>query len=163
MQFGVGGVGESGSSSSPLSWRLSRLGGELLVEVLHQIAKGKIVAQPQPEEGVSYAPKIEREEARINWSLPGERISCLIRAFDPVPGAFCLRSGSIFKLFRSIPGGSSTGKPGEIVGCNKKGIEISCGDSKTVIVREVQAEGKKRMSAGEYLLGARMEPGEVLD
>jgi len=150
-------------TAGELAGRLSELGARLLVEVLDQIADKGLEPVSQPQEGVSYAPKTSPEEARLDWNLPAHKISCLVRAFDPAPGAYCFRSGSILKLFRAVPQERQAGKPGEIVACSQKGVVVSCGDSRGVLVREIQAQGKKRMAACDYLCGARMEPGEVLD
>jgi len=151
-------------SAGELAGRMSRLGARLIVELLDRMEAGGIESVPQPETGVSYAPKIEREEARINWLLPAWKISCIIRAFDPAPGAFCFRSGKALKLFGSRPGGEKAGgSPGEVLETTKQEIAICCGDRHSVLIREVQAEGKRRMTAGEYLRGAALRPGEILE
>jgi len=151
-----------GESAGELARRLSALGAGLLIETLDQIERGTLEAIPQPSAGISYAPKIEREEARLDWSLPAERLACLIRAFDPAPGAYCLRGGKVLKLFRPLAGGRAEGRPGEVAGTGEAGLKICCGDNRELLVREAQAEGKRRMSAGEYLRGAGLAPGEVL-
>ena len=155
------GIGAA-ESAGELARRLSVLGAELLVETLERIERGTLQAIPQPSAGISYAPKIEREEARLDWSLPAERIACLIRAFDPAPGAYCLRSGKILKLFRPLASGPAEGRPGEVTGTRAEGLKVCCGDNRELLVREVQAEGRRRMSAGEYLRGAGLAPGEIL-
>ena len=156
------GIGEE-ESAGELARRLSALGAELLVETLERIERGTLEAQPQPPTGVSYAPKIKREEARIDWSVPAERLACLVRAFDPAPGAYCLRGGKVLKLFRPLAGGPAEGSPGEVTGTGGEGLRICCGEGRGLLVRELQAEGKRRMSAGEYLRGAGLAPGEVLN
>lgn len=151
-------------TTGELARRMSDLGGGLIVEVLGRMEAGGIEPVLQPGEGVSYAPKIKREEARIDWALPALKIFCIIRAFDPAPGAFCFRSGKVLKLFRARPGGEQAhGRPGEVIGTGSQGIAICCGDRHTVLVREVQAEGKRRMTAAEYFRGATLQPGEVLN
>jgi len=156
------GIGEE-ESAGELARRLSALGAELLIEALEEIECGTAREIPQPVSGVSYAPKIEREEARIDWSVPAERLACLVRAFDPAPGAYCLRGGKVLKLFRPRAGGPVDGNPGEVTGTGGEGLRICCGDRRELLVRELQAEGKRRMSAGEYLRGAGLAPGEVLN
>ena len=151
-------------TAGELARRMSDLGGRLIVEVLGRMEAGGIESVPQPTEGVSYAPKIEREEARIDWALPAWKISCIIRAFDPVPGAFCFRSGKVLKLFRPRPGGKQAGgRSGEVIGTGKGQIAICCGDRHTLLVGELQAEGKRKMTAAEYLRGATLQPGEILN
>ena len=151
-------------SAGELAGRMSDLGARLVVELLDRMEAGGVEAVPQPEAGVSFAPRIERGEGQINWSTPAWKISCIIQAFDPAPGAFCFRSGKALKLFGSRPGGEQAGgSAGEVLETTKQEIAICCGDRHAVIVREVQAEGKRRMTAGEYLRGADLRPGEILE
>ena len=150
-------------TAGELSRRLSESGAKLLVEVLDRIAGGEDQAVPQPAQGISYAPKISREEAHIDWTMPADKITCLIRAFDPEPGAFGLYQGAELKIFRAMPADIRGNKPGEVVGLGRDGLVVSCGDGRAVVVREVQAQGKKRMSAEEYLHGSRMTSGAVLE
>jgi methionyl-tRNA formyltransferase len=155
-------IGER-ESAGELAGRLSTLGARLLVELLDRIAAGQpIKPVPQPEERVSHAPKVSHEEARIDWTLPAEKISCLIRAFDPMPGAFSFRQGAILKLFRPAAASHPAGRPGEGAALGKEGLAVSCGDGRAILVGEIQAPGKRRMSAADYLRGAGMEIGEVL-
>jgi methionyl-tRNA formyltransferase len=95
--------------------------------------------------------------------MPADKITCLIRAFDPEPGAFGLYQGAELKIFRAMPADIRGNKPGEVVGLGRDGLVVSCGDGRAVVVREVQAQGKKRMSAEEYLHGSRMTSGAVLE
>src|SRR5208282_4150639 len=86
--------------SATLHDRLARLGAELLVQTIPDYATGKIQPRPQPAEGVSHAPKIKKEDGRIDWNLPAKTIWNRLRAFTPWPGAFTSWSSS-FSLFRS--------------------------------------------------------------
>ena len=153
-----------GESAGELAGRMSQLGARLLVELLDRMETGGVEPVPQPQEGVSYAPKVERGEARIDWALPAWKISCIIRAFDPSPGAFCICRGKTLKLFRPRPGGERAhGRPGEVTGTTKQEIAVCCGDMHEILVGELQAEGKRRMTAAEYLRGAALQPCEILD
>jgi len=152
-----------GETAGELAERLSSLGAELLLKVLEEIAAGTLKAQPQLEAGVSYAPKIGREEAGIDWSLPAEKVACAIRAFDPAPGAFCFYRGKMLKIFRPLPGGESQGRPGEIMALGERGITVCCGDGNSVVLQEFQAEGKRRMAAAEFLRGTRLAAGDFLE
>ena len=150
-------------SAGELSERLSRLGSDLLVEVLEAVTGNTLNPVPQPDKGISYAPKVKREEARIDWHLPAGEVACVIRAFDPTPGAFGFRQGNMLKFFRPLVGSKVEGKPGEIVLAGEQGISVCCGDTRSVLVREFQAQGKRRMSAAEYLRGARLVAGDFLE
>ena len=132
-------------SAGELSERLSRLGSDLLVEVLEAVTGNTLNPVPQPDKGISYAPKVK------------------IRAFDPTPGAFGFRRGNMLKFFRPLVGSKVEGKPGEIVLAGEQGISVCCGDTRSVLVREFQAQGKRRMSAAEYLRGARLVAGDFLE
>ncbi len=150
-------------SAGELAGRLAAAGAELLVRVLDAIERGEAVAAPQPETGVTFAPKLDREQARIDWSLPADRIANLIRAFDPEPGAWCLWRGSELKLFRPLAGEPSVGAPpGRVVAADRAGVLVAAGEGRTVLIRELQLQGRKRLPAREFLLGARLEPGEML-
>lgn len=157
-QVGIG----PDETAGELSERLSRLGGPMLVEVLDLIEGGRIEAVPQPGTGASLAPKIERGEARIDWSLPARTLSCRVRAFDPRPGAFCLRGGEPLKLFRPSPADDCDAAPGTVIEAGAK-FTVACGNETALAFAEVQAVGKKRMAAAEWLRGARLSPGERLE
>jgi methionyl-tRNA formyltransferase len=152
-----------GESSGEVAERLSRKGAGLLLEVLEAVESNTLKPVPQPEEGVSYAPKIKREDAAINWKLPAERVACTIRAFDPVPGAFCFYQGKMLKLFSALAEGKVAGKPGQVISVGDRGVSFCCGDGRAVLVGQLQAQGKRRMPAVEYLRGAHLAPGDLLE
>jgi len=148
-------------SAGELAERMSRAGGPLLVETLDRLEAGTARPQPQAEEGVSYAPKIEHIQARIDWSREAAEVANLIRAFDPAPGAFCRRGEGVLKFFRpQVEEGK--GRPGEIIESTKESLKVACG-SGAVRVGEVQAEGKRRMTSAEYFRGQPARAGELLD
>ena len=148
-------------SAGELAERMSRAGAKLLAETLDRLEAGTISPLPQPEEGVSYAPKIERDEARIDWSQSAAVVANLIRAFDPSPGAFTSRAGRILKLYRPRLEESGGGEPGEILEFDRAWLTVACG-SGAVSLAEVQAEGKRRMTSAEYLRGQPPETREIL-
>ncbi|MCE5273021.1 methionyl-tRNA formyltransferase [bacterium] len=150
-------------SAGALAERLSRLGGPLLLDTLRQIERGEVTETPQPAEGVSYASKIEPAQARIDWSLPAVRLACHVRAFDPFPGAFCLRGGQPLKLFCPVVSGDCAGAaPGTVTDVSGGALAVCCGDRTALAFGEVQAPGKRRMPAADWLRGARVAPGEKL-
>ena len=169
--------------STTLHDRLARLGAELLVQIIPDFVSGKIQPRPQSVEGVSHAPKIKKEDGRIDWNLPAETIWNRLRAFTPWPGAFTfwlrvpLSSGNAIRTEEPPEGGTPnaahpilikiwradivehSGKPAEILSADKNGILVGCGEHALRIL-ELQREGGRRMSAVEFLAGHALKTGE---
>ena len=125
--------------------RLSEIGAALVVEALTQL--GSLTPEPQAEAGVTYAAKIDKAEARIDWAQPSETVDRLIRGLSPFPGAWCEIAGERVKLLRSRLA-DGHGAPGEVLG----GLRVACG-SGAVEVLKAQRPGKRAMAAGEFLRG----------
>ncbi|MBC5763594.1 methionyl-tRNA formyltransferase [Ramlibacter albus] len=140
---------------------LAVLGGRLIVEALEMLACGGLTRTPQPEDGVTYASKIEKAEAAIDWSQPAEAIERRIRAFDPFPGATGQLAGETVKLWkaRALPGRGSAA-PGTVVAVDEHGIGVACGDGSRLEVLELQRAGGKRMPFAEFLRGFPIAPGQ---
>lgn len=138
---------ESGGS---LQDRLARMAPDALLDSLRLLAKGNPPRIPQDNSLVTYAPKLKREDGRIDWVEPAEVIERKIRAFNPWPGAFMTIDGRNLKIF-SASIVDLSGKPGEILRGEKE-LVIAAGKG-AVSLEEVQLEGKKRMSAAEFLRG----------
>jgi methionyl-tRNA formyltransferase len=152
-----------------LSAHLAEMGAQALVETLAMLEQSDPPPAPvaQNEERATYAPKLTREIARIDWSKDARTIACLIRGLDPKPGAWTELSGAELKLFNpkvNEPPFPGTGAPGEIL--SKDGtLVIATGPFKdtaggTVEIFEVQPAGKARMTTDEWLRGARVKPGQ---
>ena len=131
-------------TTADLHDRLSGMGADLIVDTLDRLP---LPAVPQAESGVTYAHKIDKAEARIDWTQPAEAVDRQIRGLSPFPGAWCLVEGERVKLLRSrlVPG---SGAPGAVL----SGFTIACG-SGAVEVLEAQREGKRPMPAAEVLRG----------
>jgi len=143
----------AGETSGELYHRMAGLGAELLVETLKQIETGTAQRLPQDESRVTFAPMLTRELSPVNWTKTRKEIVSQILGLDPWPTATAELGGVNFKLFRAEAGSGSTSKaPGEVISAGKGGLEVACGDG-TVIIREVQAPGGKRMSAADYFRG----------
>lgn len=125
--------------------RLSSMGAELIVQALSQL--GELTPAPQPEDGVTYAAKIDKAEARVNWARSAIEVDQLIRGLSPFPGAWCEIAGERVKLLRSRLAKGS-GAPGQHLGA----FRIACGDA-AVEILEAQRPGKRAMSADEFLRG----------
>lgn len=141
-----------------LSAHLSEVGAEALVEALVLLEQGAVQPRPQDQTRVTYAPKLTRETARIDWTIAAERVARLIRGLDPKPGAWTSLDGQAVKLFGAAAGGGRKGEPGEVLDA-EGALCIAAGDG-AVIVEEVQVEGKSRMRAGEWLRGRGVRVGE---
>ena len=147
-------------SSSELAARLSEVGAGALVEALAMMESGKATETVQDHERATYAPKMDRELARIDWTRTAPEVGAWIRGMDDVPGAWStLGTRGTVKLFRpSVE--MRTGAPGEVLEADdREGIVIACGEA-AVRVREVQPPGKRRMGAGEWVRGRGVAVGE---
>ena len=132
----------------------------MIVEALELAACGGLRPQPQPEQGVTYAHKIDKAEAAIDWSQPAAAIERRIRAFDPFPGASAQVRGETVKVWsaRAAPGRGSVA-PGTIVAIDEHGIAVACGDGGRLEIRELQRPGGKRLAAADFLRGFPLEAG----
>ena len=150
-------VGESDTAGDLLA-RIGISGAELLVATLDGIESGELVARPQPADGISYAPKLERADARVDWKRPALAIDRQIRACTPAPGAWTTMNGASVKLgpvsrtSASEPGGAAPG-PGEIMAGGRQ-VLVGTG-SIPVRLGDVQPEGKRMMPAADWLRGVR--------
>ncbi len=134
--------------------RLSVLGADLIVRTLAEL--DSLAAVPQHDEGATYAAKIDKAEARVDWSRPGAEVDRQIRGLSPFPGAWTMLDGRRLKLLRSrLAEGSGT--PGAVL----DGLTVACG-SGAVEITELQAEGRARQPAEAFLRGRAVAPGAVL-
>ena len=141
-------------TSGELAERLARLGADLMVRALGALERGAIMAQPQAAEGATYAKKISKDEARIDWSKSAAEIDCLIRGLSPWPGAWSEVKGERLKILLAEPV-SSTGAPGAVIG---DGPTVACGDGALRLLK-VQRAGSKVLSAEELLKGFALPTG----
>ncbi len=136
-------------TTADLHDRLAAMGAALIVDVLDRLP---LPAVPQPAEGVTYAAKIDKAEARVDWTRPAAEVDRLIRGLSPFPGAWCLVGDERLKLLRSrVVAGS--GAPGEVLG----GFTVACGDG-AVEITEVQREGRRAVPATDALRGMTLPP-----
>ncbi|MBQ3089200.1 MAG: methionyl-tRNA formyltransferase [Oscillospiraceae bacterium] len=134
--------------------RLAEMGAQLLSETVDAIANGSARRTPQNESEATYAPMLSRELSPIDWNKTARQIHDLVRGLTPWPATTMEVAGTSFKVFAVEETGADTEKaPGMLVGTDKKGILMACGDGKVLRVVEVQAPGKKRMKAADYLRG----------
>jgi methionyl-tRNA formyltransferase len=144
-----------GKTAGDLTGELARMGAEMMVEVLARL--GGIVPEPQPEEGVTYAHKIDKHEARIDFSQPAGQIERQIRAFNPAPGAFFETNGERVKVWEAAVT-EGHGAPGTVV---DEALTIACGDG-AIKPLLVQRAGRGPMSVDELLRGFPVAAGTIL-
>ncbi len=140
----------SNDSGGSLHDRLAQIAPDALLESLELLAQGNAPCIPQDNALATYAQKLKREAGKIDWSEPAQTIERKIRAFNPWPGAFTRFDGPNLKIF-SASIVDLSGKPGEILGSGKEFIIAAGG--RALSLGEVQLEGKRRMSATEFLRG----------
>ncbi|MDO1510657.1 methionyl-tRNA formyltransferase [Neisseria sp. MVDL19-042950] len=140
---------------------LAELGARAIVADLQQLQqRGRLKSVPQPENGVTYAQKLSKEEARINWNESAETIERKIRAFNPVPAAWTEYQGKPMKIWQAEVV-SQNGKAGEVLSCNSDGLVVACGE-KALRITELQPAGSKRMAVAAFAAGNRIEEGTFL-
>jgi methionyl-tRNA formyltransferase len=141
-------------TSGELAEKLARLGADLMMRALGALERGAIAAQPQPAEGATYAKKISKDEAHIDWTKSAAVVDCLIRGLSPWPGAWSEVKGERLKILFAEPV-SGTGEPGEVIGGD---LTIACGDGALRLLK-VQRAGGKAMAADELLKGFGLPKG----
>jgi methionyl-tRNA formyltransferase len=150
-----------------LQLRLSELGALALIEALSLLDIGAIVERPQDDAAATLAPKIERDDARIDWAHPAAEIAAAIRAFDPKPGAFTTLGGGDVKLFgaraASVDLAEGTAFPpgGTVLAIDDGGAVVACGDGAVRII-DAQPAGKRRLSISELARGRGIRVGDQL-
>src|SRR5206468_4315665 len=146
------------ATTGSLTTELAELGAHALLEALGQLFS--LVPRPQDERAATYAAKVAKEEARIDWKAPAAEIARRIRAFDPQPGAEARLAGEAVKIWRATPV-MGRGAPGEIMHVGPDGIIVACGTD-ALRVEVLQRAGAKRMPAADFLRGHALEAGDHL-
>lgn len=148
-------------TTGELEERLAEEGGKLLAKTLQQLQEEKVKATPQDDSLSSYAAKIKKEEAEINWSLPARQIHNLIRGLNPSPGAHTAWNKKILKVWMSSPVEAPPGKPGKIFQVEKEKLCVHAGKGGLSLL-EVQLPGKRALDIASFLSGHKILAGEVL-
>jgi methionyl-tRNA formyltransferase len=148
---------EPTDTSASLHDKLSGLGGELIRDDLPRFLSGALQPVAQPSEGVVYAPMIEKEAGQLDFERPAVELERRMRAFHPWPGAFTFLEGKLLKVHRAqVKDGKGT--PGEVLAAGPQGLEVACGQG-SLLLLEIQPEGKRSMGAGEFLAGRKLAVG----
>ena len=142
--------------------RLAAMGARLAVAALDQV--DRLVPQPQPEDGVTYAHKIDKAEAQVDWTRPAAEVDRHIRGLAPFPGAWCTAGGERLKLLRSrrVPAPGPSAAPGTVLGAGPGRLWVACGDGGAVEILEAQRPGRRPMAAEELLRGLDLGAGATL-
>jgi len=141
--------------------RYAEMGGRLLLKTIRAIEDGTAPSIPQRHELATYAPPIRKEDARIDWTRPSKEIRDKIRGFNPWPVAFAEIGGQTLKIYAAEIAGNATNPsdaaaaPGTVLAAGAQGIEIATGDG-ALRITELQAPGKRRMPAADYLRGHKL-------
>jgi len=136
---------------------LAQLGADLMARALSALERGSVEAVPQSADGVTYARKIDKNEARIDWTKPAREIDCLVRGLSPSPGAWTMAKGERLKILYAEPV-SGNGAPGAVLDDQ---LTIACGEGALRLTR-LQRAGKSAMTADELLRGFALKKGDLL-
>jgi len=154
---------EKGETAGALHDRLARLGAELLIETLAGLAAGTLRPQTQDESRVTWAPALTAEDEWLDFTRSARDLINQIRALNPWPGCRTRRRGLELKVWRAeeLPPGAPLA-PGTVIDISRTGLEIACGGGERLALVEVQPAGGRKMRAGDYARGHRIEIGEIL-
>ena len=144
-----------------LQLRLSELGAQAIIEALTLIAMGAAQETVQDEALATYASKVEREQALVNWTLGAQQVARVIRAYDPRPGAFTTQRGVEVKLSGVRLAMDGAGEPGLVLAVDEAGMLVACGTG-AVRVAYVQPAGKRRLAALDWAQGRGVAAGDIL-
>jgi methionyl-tRNA formyltransferase len=151
-------------TAGTLTAKLAQTGAAGIVTALQRLARdGTLPASPQPRAGVTYAAKIARADAALNWALPATTLDRIVRAFDPAPGAHTQWCGATLKVWAAEPLPLTQGDAaGTVTAVEQDGIAVACGSGALRLVT-VQPAGGKRMAAAAFAAGHGVAPGARFD
>jgi methionyl-tRNA formyltransferase len=151
-------------TTGSLTYKLSLIGAEMLLEVIPRYIKGELPPRPQNDAEASYCGMLTKEEGEIDWTMPAQDIWRRIRAFQPWPGCFTRWQGRQLKIIEAAPmPGAAESRPGLVIAVDKgrAGFGVGTGEG-MLVVHRLQLEGKKAMNAAEFLRGQQKLVGAVL-
>lgn len=149
-------IGEQ-EDAQTLTARLAELGAQALSEAVEALRNGTAGRTPQDASQQTYASMLSRDMSPIDWNRTARQINCQVRGLIPWPCATAELAGQRFKIYETVLGRETDSAPGTILSAGKQGIEVACGDGRSLYLTQLQAEGGKRMAAAAYLLGHPME------
>jgi methionyl-tRNA formyltransferase len=150
-------------TTASLHDRLADMGGTLVVRALADAQAGKLQAVKQPEAGITYAHKIEKAEAAVDWQQSADAIDRRVRAFNPFPAASALLGADVIKLWRATVENTAHNKPaGTVLSADEHGVRVACGEG-VLWVTELQRAGGKRLNAADFLRGFPLTAGQCFE
>ena len=149
---------ENNLNAEDINEKLSSLAAEKILDNIDDIYEDKANFIEQDHSSATYASKIQKLEGQINWKQDAKFIIGKINGLYPVPGAYFMFNGERYKILKAEIG-QVQGKPGEVLSDH---LEISCGDKKSIKIKEIQRQGKKPQSIGEFVLGTQIKKGSFL-
>jgi methionyl-tRNA formyltransferase len=152
---------EPGDTAASLHDRLAAIGGELVVDSLSSLAHGTLTATPQPEDGITYARKIEKHEAALDWRDSAMNLERRVRAFDPFPGATLTDQDQAVKVWRAAVDGAGRGAPGEVLSTLPGPLRVACGQGALELI-ELQRPGGRRVAAQQAFPAGAPQLGQRL-
>ncbi len=142
--------------------RLAALGPPCLLEALEGLEAGSLTPRTQDHAEATYAPMLSKEDGRLDWSEPAERVVNRVRGVTPWPGATTSLGGEPIKVWRaSASSAEASGRPGEVVAVGEDGLTVACGRG-VLRIEELQVAGRRRMAATSFLRGYPVAPGTIL-
>jgi methionyl-tRNA formyltransferase len=145
-----------------LGRRLAPLGADLLVRTLDGLQNGTIPAEPQDSSQATYAPILKKEDGLIDWSFTADRIDARIRGFQPWPGAYSTFRGQRIHIWSAKPAiHKKLGQPGSLHAVDRH-LLVACGQDTALELRELQLEGRKRITSDAFRNGQRLNVSDIL-
>jgi methionyl-tRNA formyltransferase len=148
---------EPDEDAQSLHDRLSLIGAETLAETINLLAEGRLVPEKQDDAMTCYAPMLKKDLGCIDWGNSPLTIRNLVRGVTPWPGAYTWLDGKLLKIFK-VRAANGTGAPGTVLTAGRNGIEVACSGG-SLLIDELQLEGKRRLPAAEFLAGCHLSPG----
>ena len=149
---------ENNLNASNVADKLSLIAAEKILDNIDDILENNVNFIEQDHSKATYASKIQKAEGEINWSDNAKNINGKINGLYPVPGAFFIYKGERYKILKAEIG-NGIGTPGEVV---SNYLEVACGDKHSIVVKEIQRQGKKPQNIGEFMLGSQIKKGAVI-
>lgn len=150
---------EESDTAGSLFDKLAALGGEVIREALELLRQDKLLPEKQDESLATAAPMLKKEDGIIDWHKSAKDIHCLIRGLDPWPTAYCFHDGKRMRLFGpEVVHRQNNERPGTLLQADKRGLLFATGKD-CLLIKEIQPEGKKRMSVESFLCGTTLSPG----
>lgn len=147
-------------NAEELTHRLALLGADALHDAVAQLTEGTAVRTPQDHSAFTYAPMLSKELSPMDWTRSAQQLHDQVRGLMPWPCAVTELGGKKVKVFQTRIGDETKAAPGSVLTAGKQGLEIACGDGKSLWILQLQAEGGKRMAAVDYLRGHPIETGK---